>query len=296
MLHIKFLFTGRRNILLSSLVILVKKFKYILFLVFLIFMTSCNSKGGVTPKNLVAKTTLAESQPEHLKIKNNLKKENLRQFLLGAIKLCQNEDYQSIIGDKPKYITEIQQNKYCYEFFLGSPANTTNPYETYMYKVMGEKFLFEYRGEPFELKEYRESDQYLKMMKSIKKESQNISLNSLQWYSMADVLVKEYDFKSEELILYMPKNKLFGTKGASVKKVKYTQNTKLSFKEKDAKRLFKLFEETSKYNRGKTLNSVVTYGLATPSNQKSNYLTITPIKIEMFSPDGWDNKIGEIIF
>ena len=254
---------------------------------------------------LGCKKSIPQSHEEIENFQLELKKENLRTLFLGAISFCSNTNYSDFF-DNPRSYEEYKNGGNCCTSSVPRPYINLSEY--YIYSMEGDRSIFDNQNNPFKLKEVRKKWQ--KKINKVKNKAKKINPNELVYKGFENIYVNTYDLKSEQLkfglggIILISfdgvQGDWYGGIGFRYKggKSPYVKGLKLSSKE--AEKLFEYFEKNNRRSElppAKQLSTIITYALEEPShNDALSHLIVNVKKVEFFYPNGWDKKIGEVIF
>lgn len=265
----------------------IKQFSLILILGFL----SCNK-------------TVPKSYEEIEEYKINLTKENLRTFFLGAINFCSDTDYGKYL-DNPRSLDEYKNGGNCCTNSVPSPYINLSEY--YVYAMEGDQSIFQNRDNPFKLKEIRKK--WEGRVREAKNEAKKVNPKELKYKGFRSVSINTYDVNSKKIDFFgqWVSISFGGTQGDWHGKIDFRYKggeapiiKGLDLTSEEAESLFKYFEDNRRHPNiapEKDLNTIITYSLEKPQhNGRLSQLEVEVKKVEFFYPNGWDKKIGEIIF
>jgi len=258
------------------------KYQYILFAL-LLSVFSC-------------KDAKPQTKAEKEKAKKAQLRENNERLYLGAVKLCSGTNYEAYFGN-PR-VANPPSNGDCCTYFAKSPY--INPLEYYYNVFEQDREMFDNQGNPFELKKIREK--WSKKTQKIAEKAELINAENLINEGQNIWNVKDYDFSNNKLILSGTSFIYRGnTIDVNLKPLSHN-NLSIDMSEKDVEQLYdhyKKMDESGIWNSSlvKPLNSRITYALRKPE-LKNNFggFDVVIKKVELFYPDDWSKKIGELIF
>lgn len=271
-----------------------------------LLFASCLSIGSPDSSEYVTENTLFENQLDYLDALKALENENRRQFILGAISLCNGEEYEKTLGgvDFSQKLNAINdaEKPWCYSYFGGYQLQ--NPYEYYTLTLEDNQEISRNSQNPFKLKEIRESSKYASDIVRISKEAEKINPLSLKYYSMSGGL-REFDFSTKEQKISFNPN--FGVSGMSMNPNNRLPSTfTIKVDEQQSKEIFEYYQNgkstkengytKSYYRQLNTINAIVTYELKAPTRKYSRNFENIPVKVEFFDHEGWSNKLGEFYY
>jgi len=259
---------------------------------------------GSAQSNIGLKTTGFKSQREKSDNVKLIEKENNRQFLAGAIKLCRGADYIEESLGTIEMITENgnrRNNSDTPSCFTIIMPNLRDPYETYMFTINGNDQFILNSSNPFKIKQIRESSTYLKEVQRIKDEAAGMDTENLLFFSMGAV-ASNYDFSSGKLkVSFSPYFSILG--GSLSAENRPPSSVEISVPEAEAEKLFSYYEKNkptkgngykkSFFRAYNSINAIVTYKIE--YGRYSNF-DIKPKKVEFFNYTGWKNKLGEYFY
>ncbi|BFP42539.1 hypothetical protein FGF1_33840 [Flavobacteriaceae bacterium GF1] len=242
-----------------------------------------------------AKPQTRQQKREAEKLRN---RENLEQYYLAALKMCEGTDYESYFGTYREMNSWTTEGNCCTALF---PQPYIDPYEYYIELTGEEKAIMLNHGDPFELKRIREK---------MKGERDNVRVRALKMdtnnlvYNTSGLFVK-YDLNKEEIKLNLSSNLSF-TAGPFAGRIKGVHMTNLPsefglpLKSDEAKKLFEYYQKNSPLKQlmqMSPMNIRLIYRLRFPERNNKNSKFDGVLKtIEVYPADNWTYKIGEITF
>ncbi|MEE9361958.1 MAG: hypothetical protein V3U92_05110 [Cellulophaga sp.] len=223
-------------------------------------------------------------------------KSNFEQYLLGASKFCIDEDYQSYFGEyrDMTHLGMVSKRGNCCTAIVNAPF--VNPYEQYLYMFDDEDGIVKNMANPFELKKIREN--LKSKIAQVKKKIEKVNPKNLTYRMVSNI--EKYDFNSNQLMVRgLGKNIAMNLNKPStslvmidVENVSYTYGIPLS--PKKAEEVFSYYGGNETY-RKRPVNCQITYQLVKSKTYSKRFAAIIS-KVEVFHPEGWRKKIGEITF
>ncbi|MAU70833.1 MAG: hypothetical protein CML04_01960 [Pseudozobellia sp.] len=229
--------------------------------------------------------------------KTQMNKENTRQFILGAIKLCKGTDYTQLIGTTRKTMTSEVKNTPCSNY-IGYPY--INPFELYVGVMDDDRTLNMAMSNPIEMKQAREK--IALKADDIKDEADHVDPNNLIYHDDEAWSVRDYDIDQEQLTVgaglgyeRLSLLQIYNGGGKTVTPIRTTYNIPVS--KGDAEALFESFNSQALKGK-KPVHVKVTYALKQPERLKGyqDKFEIHFKKIEFYQIDDLDNKLGEVTF
>ncbi|MEO1033694.1 MAG: hypothetical protein AAFX55_20080 [Bacteroidota bacterium] len=266
-----------------------KNLKTIKLIILSIFLAGCNESIPQNPKDLE-------------KLRDQINLDNLKTMFLGTINLCSDTDYSAYL-DNPRSNEEYKKGGNC------CSASVPKPYislaEYYIYAMEGDRSIFDNQNNPFKLKEIRED--WKDKVEEVKEEAQDVNSNNLTYKGLRNISVSKYDMATGKLkinqgiALYFSGGQgSFGTLNFRYKNKKKPVVKDLDISEEEAKKLFDYYEENRtnpQFPLVKQMNTIITYAIEKPDyDHRTSWPVINIKKVEFYYPDGWDKKIGEVIF
>ncbi|MDH7913455.1 hypothetical protein [Winogradskyella sp. SYSU M77433] len=248
-----------------------------------------------------------ESAPQTLedieKFKLETKKDNLRTMFLGAINLCSDIDYSNYL-DNPRSNEEYKKGGNCCSNSVQKPYISLAEY--YVYAMDGDRSISINSDNPFKLKEIRK--QWQEKIEKAEEEAKDYDSKALVYKGFRNVSVNTYDVPSGKLIINQSilidfggrQGNWYGKLDFRYKGGKSRHVKDLDISADEAEKLFDYFEENKthpKFPPSKQLNTIITYALEKPEpDHRLGLLIVNVKKVEFYYPNGWDNKVGEIVF
>jgi len=258
------------------------KYQYILFAL-LLSVFSC-------------KDAKPQTKVEKEKVRKTQLNENHETLFLGAIQACSQTDYTQYFKS-PRTISE-PRNGDCCTYFVPSPY--INPLEYYFWVFEKDREIFDNQNNPFELKKIREK--WAKKTQKIADKAASFDSENLIYETKDLWSVKDYDFSNQKLILSWANLLNTGSVRVNLKPLSH-KNLRIEMTENDVEKLYNYYEEMDKKdNRSnniliKPLNSRITYAIRKPERRDHlGKFDVVIKKVELFYPDDWSKKIGELIF
>ncbi|MEM9884369.1 MAG: hypothetical protein AAF849_00640 [Bacteroidota bacterium] len=265
--------------------ILNNTYSHIWVLTALILLASCKEAKPQTPQ-------------EREDAEKERRRQNVEQFYLGAIKMCQNTNYQQLFGKYREMGSSLREGTCCTAMV---PQPYIDPYEYYIEIFKEDRSIFMNYSNPFELQKIREDLEEEKAL--IKRKALAIDANNLV-HETTGAFVK-YDVGSEELKINCSSALSFpggaflrGLKGVDL--VNLSGELSIPLDPKRAEKLFNYYKRN--YATGKLipfspLNIRITYGLKFPErNTKfSNFDGIVKT-LEVYPADNWSELVATVNF
>ena len=252
-----------------------------------LFMLAC-SEGKPQTKAEKKKAQIEQGQ------------KNFERLFLGAVKLCLDTDYTQHFKS-PRKVHNSTKGDCCTGFV---PMPYINPLEYYYWVFEGDRAIFDNRDNPFELEKIRK--QWKNKREKIAEKSMSVDTENLVNENTIWWQVDEYDFASKKLKLTGGNSLQFYAPNGGTNTIRHAikplshSNLSIDMDKADAEKLFDTFEKMKKnlaFPIVKNLSARITYAIRKP--QKQVFLGKFDViikKVELFYPNDWSKKIGEIEF